>query len=175
MDYPIYFRAERLTQREGIDVTTAALVAAIFLAAAPYEQHYSPRENLESFDVALIGTAAASIDMAAYVLTDKAVIGALEAAARRGVRIRVYLDPQPYEAATIKAMSALGVSVKIKPPGPLMHLKSYCVDGSALRMGAANFSVSGLRQQDNDLEIDRRAGACAAFERDFAIMWERQQ
>jgi len=31
-----------------------------------------------------------------------------------------------------------------------MHLKSYQIDGRLLRTGAANFSASGLKRQDND-------------------------
>jgi hypothetical protein len=48
------------------------------------EVHYSLGENLERIDVALIGEAAKQIDMAAYVLTDSAVIEALRKAAVRG-------------------------------------------------------------------------------------------
>jgi hypothetical protein len=50
------------------------------------EIHYGPGEDLEQIDVALIGEAARQIDMAAYVLTDRAVIEALRAAAGRGVK-----------------------------------------------------------------------------------------
>jgi len=32
-----------------------------------------------------------------------------------------------------------------------MHLKSYQIDRRLLRTGAANFSASGLKRQDNDL------------------------
>jgi hypothetical protein len=45
------------------------------------EVHYSPGENLERMDVSLIGEATKQIDMAAYVLTDSAVIEALRGAA----------------------------------------------------------------------------------------------
>jgi hypothetical protein len=41
---------------------------------APAEIHYSSGEDLERIDVALIGEAAKRIDMAAYVLTDRAVV-----------------------------------------------------------------------------------------------------
>jgi NAD(P)-dependent dehydrogenase (short-subunit alcohol dehydrogenase family) len=44
---------------------------------------YAPGEDLERIDVALIDEAMKQIDMAAYVLTDSAVIEALRAAARR--------------------------------------------------------------------------------------------
>jgi phosphatidylserine/phosphatidylglycerophosphate/cardiolipin synthase-like enzyme len=38
---------------------------------------------------------------------------------------------------------------------PFLHLKSCAIDGQALRTGAANFSTSGERQQDNDLVVIR--------------------
>jgi hypothetical protein len=37
-----------------------------------------------------------------------------------------------------------------------MHLKSYQIDGKLLRTGAANFSASGLKRQDNDLVVALR-------------------
>jgi hypothetical protein len=46
-------------------------------AGKPAEIHYAPDEDLESIDVALVGEAANQIDMAAYVLPDRAVIEAL--------------------------------------------------------------------------------------------------
>jgi hypothetical protein len=51
--------------------------------------HYAPGENLERVDVALIDRAEHEIDMAAYVLTDWAVMQALTRAVDRGVAIRI--------------------------------------------------------------------------------------
>ena len=48
-----------------------------------------------------------------------------------------------------------------------MHLKSYRIDGRLLRTGAANFSASGLKRQDNDLIVIESAEAGAAFKRNF--------
>jgi hypothetical protein len=42
--------------------------------AATLDVHYAPSENLEAIDVELINQAGVSIDMAAYVLSDQAVI-----------------------------------------------------------------------------------------------------
>jgi hypothetical protein len=47
------------------------------------EVHYGPGEDLERIDVALLHEAAKQIDMAAYVLTDSAVIEALREASAR--------------------------------------------------------------------------------------------
>ena len=38
---------------------------------------------------------------------------------------------------------------------------------SCLRTGAANFSASGLKRQDNDLIVIESAGAAASFKRNF--------
>jgi phosphatidylserine/phosphatidylglycerophosphate/cardiolipin synthase-like enzyme len=48
-----------------------------------------------------------------------------------------------------------------------MHLKSYEIHGRVLRTGAANFSASGLKRQDNDLAVIESAQAAAAFKHDF--------
>jgi phosphatidylserine/phosphatidylglycerophosphate/cardiolipin synthase-like enzyme len=61
-----------------------------------------------------------------------------------------------------------GVEIRIKhKTSAPMHLKSYQIDGRLLRTGAANFSASGLRRQDNDLIVIESAGAAAAFKQTF--------
>lgn len=61
-----------------------------------------------------------------------------------------------------------GVEVRTKrDTSALMHLKSYEIDGRLLRTGAANFSASGLKRQDNDLVVIESAGAAAAFKHNF--------
>lgn len=56
------------------------------------ETHYSPTENLEHYDLALLRSAHKSIDLCGFSFTDEAVGDAIAGAARRGVRVRVYLD-----------------------------------------------------------------------------------
>ena len=134
---------------------------------------YAPVENLEYSDVALIDQAEHSIDFAAYVLTDRPVMQALIRAARRGVKVRIYLDGrrigERHPAALFQVlMTAPEIDVRFKRKGsPLMHLKSYQVDGRWLRTGAANFSASGLKRQDNDLLIIESQAAATAFARRF--------
>ena len=56
------------------------------------ETHYSPTENLEHYDLALLRSAHKSIDLCGFSFTDEAVGDAITSAAHRGVRVRVYLD-----------------------------------------------------------------------------------
>jgi phosphatidylserine/phosphatidylglycerophosphate/cardiolipin synthase-like enzyme len=74
----------------------------------------------------------------------------------------------PESRAVRKAQERPGVEVRTKRDNSaLMHLKSYQIDGRWLRTGAANFSASGLKRQDNDLIVIESRGAAASFKRNF--------
>jgi phosphatidylserine/phosphatidylglycerophosphate/cardiolipin synthase-like enzyme len=163
-----------------VSLSRAFITAAVILALCSQGRsdpapviHYAPIENLEHVDVDLIDRAQHEIDMAAYVLTDWPILQALTRAADRGVNVRIYLDgTQLAEREPAKVFNDLaetpGVEIRIKHKSSApMHLKSYQVDGKLPRTGAANFSASGLKRQDNDLIIIESADAAAAFKRDF--------
>jgi len=160
----------------------ASLMRAVYLAAlvllsvsggagaAEIRQHYAPRENLERVDAALISSATETIDIAAYVLTDHPVIDALVAAQERGVSVRLILDPsQRHDLARLAPL--LGEARK-KRRGPIMHLKSYAIDAKVLRTGSANFTASGLKQQNNDLLVIEDQALAEAFESEFERVWD---
>jgi hypothetical protein len=67
--------------------------------------------------------------------------------------VRIYLDgTQLAERDQSKVFHLLTrrASKSAQSASALMHLKSYQNDGRLLRTGAANFSASGLKRQDND-------------------------
>ncbi len=97
--------------------------------AEPVEIHYAPVENLEHVDVELLRSARAKIDIAAYSLTDWLIIDTLIDAHRRGVAVRIVLDPSQQHA--LDRMREIAGNIRMKAPGPYMHLKSYAVDGQA--------------------------------------------
>jgi phosphatidylserine/phosphatidylglycerophosphate/cardiolipin synthase-like enzyme len=155
------------TRRAVLGAIVAAMVAR---SAAGQEVHFSPEEKLDLIDVSLIAGAKSTIDLASYALTDRIVLNALLEAERRGVAIRIVLDPR--ERHDFVALEELSDNVRIKRSGPFMHLKAYVIDGEILRTGAANFSTSGEREQDNDLIVIRDAKAAALFQAHFERMWD---
>lgn len=137
---------------------------------------YGPGEGFETIDARLINGARHSIDMAAYVLTDRGLVAALGRAATRGVKVRVYLDGEETGRASpiLDITGAPNLDVRRKGRSrDLMHLKSYQVDGRALRSGSANFSVSGEVYQDNDLIVIENPHAAARFREIFERLWAR--
>lgn len=146
-----------------------ALLAVAARAEPAVEIHFSPAENLEKIDVGLIDGARKSIDMAAYVLSDWAVIDALRMAEKRSVVVRIVLDTGQRHA--FDRMPDLADNIRVKRSNVYMHLKAYAIDGVLLRAGAANFSASGLKHQDNELLVIRDAAAVQAFASRFEAIW----
>jgi hypothetical protein len=157
----------------GVGLACAVLSPLLILAppasAGEVEIHYAPSENLEHVDVGLLRSAHTKIDMAAYSLSDWAVIDALLDARRRGVAVRIVLDPSQQHA--FDRLREIAGGIRMKAPGPYMHLKSYAIDGRTLRSGSANLSASGLKQQDNDIIILREPSLANAFEARFEQLW----
>jgi phosphatidylserine/phosphatidylglycerophosphate/cardiolipin synthase-like enzyme len=65
------------------------------------------------------------------------------------------------------------VQVKIKSGEDLMHEKDFDVDGHLLRSGSANWSIGGLRRQDNVAIYTQRQADVARFKKKFEGMWSR--
>jgi phosphatidylserine/phosphatidylglycerophosphate/cardiolipin synthase-like enzyme len=151
----------------------ALFLAGPVMAAGEIEVHYSPDEQLDRIDVKLISSAANSIDLAAYTLTNRDIVAALKAANDRGVAVRIVVDPR--EPVDRDDLVSLPFEIRTKHGGPLMHLKGYVIDGKVLRTGSANFSYSGERQQDNDLVILRDPDAAGKFETRFEKIWDAAQ
>jgi phosphatidylserine/phosphatidylglycerophosphate/cardiolipin synthase-like enzyme len=110
-----------------------------------------------------------------YTLTDPATIAQLAAAMRRGVDVRVILDPnQAYNRHPFALLRAAAVNVRWYPVprGTLLHAKIGLFDGE-LVLGSANWTLSGL---GSNHELDIETGdpaAVAAFATRFAGDWSR--
>jgi phosphatidylserine/phosphatidylglycerophosphate/cardiolipin synthase-like enzyme len=80
--------------------TTSALLAGLCIGrttprlGALAESDYSPPENLEVLDARLLRDARQSIDLLVYLLSDDALIEAIEHLAYGGVPVRIYLDAE---------------------------------------------------------------------------------
>jgi phosphatidylserine/phosphatidylglycerophosphate/cardiolipin synthase-like enzyme len=84
-----------------------------------------------------------------YLLTDRRVIQALEAAAGRGLTVRVMLEPHPYgggsPARTIQQLEAAGVEARYTNPAfPLTHAKLMIVDGLRAYIMTGNLTRAAL-------------------------------
>jgi cardiolipin synthase len=137
----------------------------------------------------LIAAATKSIDLEIYQLQDPAITGALIAAAARGVKVRVMLEPRTVGAANFKPMSArlkaAGISVQPTPPAfdshhNVDHAKFLVLDGGSMLFGTGNLvrsGVGGIRagefnHRDFWVHDSRRASVAEATQL-FQADWDR--
>jgi phosphatidylserine/phosphatidylglycerophosphate/cardiolipin synthase-like enzyme len=149
------------------------------------ENHFAPGEDLERIDLARLESAQKSVDVAMYAFTDRMLAEELVALAQRGVVIRIYRDKEQYEEEERRRgrngptsdmfTGQRNIHLRVKPQGgrDLMHLKAYVVDGVLLRDGSANWSISGLKDQDNNARFTNDPIEIQQFEQDFEAMWSR--
>src|SRR5581483_2284654 len=99
-----------------------------------------------------IAEAQQSVWVEMYLLTDRTIINALEAAAQRGLDVRVMLEGHPYGSSgtisptqTLDRLRAAGVKAQVTSPDfALTHEKCMILDGSVVYIMTANFTRSAL-------------------------------
>lgn len=135
----------------------------------------SPGGEIRARLLALAGSARQVIDAELFVLTDHDVLAALAAARRRGVRVRVLLDPgQDVNRPVTAQLARAGVEVRFYPvpKGAKLHAKAGLFDGDLL-LGSANWSASGLNvNHELDMHTDQPA-VVAAFRARFDQDWTK--
>ncbi len=110
-----------------------------------------------------------------YTLTDPSVIAELALARRRGLDVRLVLDPNQaynFQAAAMLRAAGVGVRWYPVPVGALLHAKIGLFDG-LLVLGSANWTLSGLGV-NHELDIETRdPQAVAAYAARFELDWAR--
>jgi phosphatidylserine/phosphatidylglycerophosphate/cardiolipin synthase-like enzyme len=155
--------------------TAAAALAGPGAAGADGVAQTTPGEEIRRQLVARIAAARRSIDAEVYTLTDGEVVAALSEAHRRGVRVRMIVDPnQSANERAVADLEAAGVPVRRYPipKGALLHAKAGLFDEGTLMLGSANWTRSGLSVNHEVDATTAAAAVTAAFEARFARDWE---
>jgi phosphatidylserine/phosphatidylglycerophosphate/cardiolipin synthase-like enzyme len=135
----------------------------------------TPGEEVRSALLEAIQRARSSVVAEIYTLTDPEVLAALSEAHRRGVGVRVLIDPgQQANLAAYQLLVAAGVEVRRypAPPGTLLHAKAGLFDGRELLVGSANWTRSGLSVNHELDLVTEDPAAATAFSRRFEYDWQ---
>ena len=116
-----------------------------------------PGGGIRAAALAAVAAARHSIDVEMFVLSDRVILDALVAAARRGVSLRALLDPtQPQNATTMALLQAAGAAVRfyMQAGDELLHAKLGIFDRDTVLFGSCNWSFSGFtRNHELDLLV----------------------
>jgi phosphatidylserine/phosphatidylglycerophosphate/cardiolipin synthase-like enzyme len=126
-----------------------------------------------------LAAARESISLQVYLLSDEAMITALEAAAGRGLRVRVMLEEHPFgggggQPATAARLQRAGIEVRWGDPVfRFNHIKTFVIDDQVAIIMNLNLTESAFSNNRELAVITTRpeevAQAVAIFEAD----WER--
>ena len=126
--------------------------------------------------VSLIRSAQKTIDIEMYVFTSEDMVRELADAEKRGVEVRVILEPRIEDSRKERIFALLeGVGAEVRWASfsyKLTHSKFVIVDGKKALVGSINFSASALsanREAAVELEGEKVAELSGAFEYDWAI------
>jgi cardiolipin synthase A/B len=122
--------------------------------------------------LALIDGAARSIDMTIYQLSSPRVIGAFEAAARRGVRVRIINDWREAIPGVVDGLRAAGAEVHLSSPSfQHTHQKTVIVDERVAFVFSGNLDNRAFVRGRNYGVIDDDADDVADLVEVFAADW----
>jgi len=144
-------------------------------AAVSQVAQTAPGEEIRTMLEGALMSARQRVLAEVYTFTDPEVIAMLASAHRRGVLVRLLLDPnQPYNRRGYEMLRSAGVEVRWYPipRGALLHAKIGLFDG-VLVLGSANWTLSGLGV-NHELDIETEdPHAVAAYGSRFDSDWSR--
>lgn len=130
--------------------------------------------GLESRMIAAMASATTSLDVQMYLFTVDSIADAIIAAHRRGVRVRVLLDPDHGgNNQTRPAFMAAGVPTRNATAlYPFSHAKYLVIDGTTAVIMSMNFNYDAMTKERNygivDKDPEDVADLAAIFEMDWA-------
>ena len=148
-EVPVSTLAELLPSADGTD----AQIPATVLHNAP--GHYRP---ISAAIAELIDRARDTLDVVNPYVADKAMIGRIAGAARRGVTVRLFVPASPNNRACAAAQrhhhpALLDAGVRILGYPAMLHAKAFVRDGEEVLAGTCNLEAWSLKRF---FEIDVR-------------------
>ncbi|HYH58390.1 MAG TPA: phosphatidylserine/phosphatidylglycerophosphate/cardiolipin synthase family protein [Thermoleophilaceae bacterium] len=153
------------------DVADSAPATVLHNAPGPYRP-------ITTAIAEALDTAASTLDVVNPYVADRGMIRRIEAAALRGVQVRLFVPGQPNNLACAAAQrfhhgALLDAGVRILEHPSMLHAKAFVRDGEDVLVGTCNLEAWSLKRF---FEIDllvRSPGFAELFDERFSIPAER--
>lgn len=165
--------------RENALQTTDECLARIPESTAVTTVHVQPDDGYKSV-VAEMEQSRCTIDLSVYLLTDSAIIDELERAQRRGLRVRVMLEREPYGTfnapqESFDRLRDLGVEVQWGPEGfQYTHAKYMVIDRQVLVISNQNYTAAGFTRNREFGVVTTVAAQVDQAQAIFDADWNRE-
>lgn len=171
---PAVHNLDRVFVRDLVTCGVAQPVPPPLLDAGITVATTLPGAEIRPLALHLIEGAAHSLRLELFVLTDAGIVHALEAARRRGVDVRLLLDPSQHSSdPSYQSLTSSGVPVRwYRTRGELLHAKAIVADSDDVLFGSANWSGGGFdRNHELDIEMTGEPAIGSQIEAQISLDW----
>lgn len=144
----------------------------VFVDSALVQTVFSPGQS-EPVLVHLIGSAESNVDVMLYQFSFSPLQDALIQAQKRGVQVRLILDPKiEANLYTAEKLALAGVDVRwASPVFASTHAKFLLTDGHSVFVGSTNWSRHAMALNREAAVLIRNAKIAASFQSVFESDW----
>lgn len=156
--------------------STLLILTLIFplSSLAKFQAYFSPETPLDQVLVAEIRQSQASVDMSVYTFSSPDMVKELEAAMKRGVKVRLVArnSVEKMNPIFLKPLKDLGAEVRVI--SKINHHKFMIIDKRVLLNSSANFSQTGLQRSydENLVRCDACESHIKAFQEEFDYLFQ---
>ncbi|MBV8527305.1 MAG: phosphatidylserine/phosphatidylglycerophosphate/cardiolipin synthase family protein [Candidatus Dormibacteraeota bacterium] len=171
---PSVHNLDRVFDRDLVTCGVPAAIPAPLLDAGITVASTLPGAEIRPLALQLIDGAMHSLRLELFVLTDTAIVHALEAARQRGVDVRLLLDPSQHSSdPSYQSLVSSGVPVRwYRTRGELLHAKAIVADANGVLFGSANWSGGGFdRNHELDIEMAGEPVIASQMQAQMALDW----
>jgi phosphatidylserine/phosphatidylglycerophosphate/cardiolipin synthase-like enzyme len=169
------------------------LAVAVVLAISCFQSLFAqtPLPSTASFDVGFspsgtalavvekaIGSSESEILMACYEFTSRDVAEALEAAAYRGVKVRIVADWKASQDrfSQIGILQDAGIPVRLDRHYAIHHNKFMVIDGTTLETGSFNYTTAADKHNaENALVLWNVPQIAQIYAKEWERLWEESK
>jgi phosphatidylserine/phosphatidylglycerophosphate/cardiolipin synthase-like enzyme len=149
-----------------------AAFAQSFSPATQYHVCFTPGQDCTAEIVDALSEARHSVYVQAYSFTSQPIAGALVAAKKRGVDVRVILDKSQFKAEKYSASTFLehqDIPVWIDSRPAIAHNKIMILDGETVITGSFNFTKAAQEKNAENLLIIRDPGLAEQYANNWSM------
>ena len=139
--------------------------------------YFSDRDRITDRIISAINHSRHTLDIAVYSLTQPDITAAIQAAQRRGVRVRIVSDAgQSLDRhSEIDYLRSQGIAVRLsggfRGQRSLMHNKFAVFDGALVETGSFNWTTSAASYNFENAVLIRDPKVSARYEEEFNHIW----
>ncbi len=139
------------------------------------EARFSPGQGCLQMILQLLGAARRTIDICVFTVTDNRITSAIEAAHRRGVKVRLITDNEKAwdKGSDVFRLDKAGIAMRVDKTRHHMHHKYAIFDNTKLLTGSYNWTRSAESSNEENIIVTDNPALLKAFVVEFDALWQK--